>query len=80
MNNSIVNVPNPINEPIKDYKPNSAEKESVLAVYKELKNSKTDVKMWIGGKFIKSSKTSNMSPPHDPVSYTHLTLPTTPYV
>ena len=65
MNNSIVNVPNPINEPIKDYKPNSAEKESVLATYKELKNSKTDVKMWIGGKFITSSKTSNMSPPHD---------------
>ena len=65
MNNSIVNVPNPINEPIKDYKPNSPEKESVLRTYKELKNSKTDVKMWIGGKFIKSSKTSNMSPPHD---------------
>jgi 1-pyrroline-5-carboxylate dehydrogenase len=65
MNNSIVNVPDPINEPIKDYKPNSPEKESVLATYKDLKNSKTDVKMWIGGKFIKSSKTSNMSPPHD---------------
>ena len=56
MNNSIVNVPDPINEPIKDYKPNSPEKESVLATYKELKNSKTDVKMWIGGKFFKSSK------------------------
>ena len=65
MNNSIVNVPNPINETIKDYKPNSPEKESVIATYKELKNSKTDVKMWIGGKFIKSFKTSNMSPPHD---------------
>jgi len=38
MNNSIVNVPNPINEPIKDYKPNSPEKESVLRTYKELKN------------------------------------------
>ena len=30
MNNSIVNVPEPINEPIKDYKPNSTEKDSVL--------------------------------------------------
>ena len=28
MNNSIVNVPNPVNEPIKDYKPNSPEKDS----------------------------------------------------
>ena len=52
MNNSIVNVPNPVNEPIKEYKPGSPEKESVLATYKRLKDSKTDVKMWIGGKFI----------------------------
>jgi len=44
MNNSIVNVPNPVNEPIKDYKPGSPEKESVLATYKRLKDSKTDVK------------------------------------
>ena len=65
MNNSIVNVPVPVNEPIKNYKPNSPEKESVLATYKTLKNSTTDVKMWIGGKFIKSSKSSYMSPPHD---------------
>ena len=65
MNNSIVNVPNPVNEPIKEYKPGSPEKESVLRTYKRLKDSKTDVKMWIGGKFIESSQTSNMSPPHD---------------
>ena len=56
MNNSIVNVPEPINEPIKDYKPNSTEKDSVLATYKNLKDSTTDVKMWIGGKFVESSK------------------------
>ncbi len=65
MNNSVVNVPIPVNEPIKDYKPNSPEKDSVLATYKNLKDSTTDVKMWIGGKFIESSETSNMSPPHD---------------
>ena len=65
MNNSIVNVPIPINEPIKEYRNNSPEKESVLKEYKKLRNSKTDVKMWIGGKFIKSSKTASMSPPHD---------------
>ena len=65
MNNSIVNVPNPVNEPIKEYKPGSPEKESVLATYKRLKDSKTDVKLWIGGKFIESSQASNMSPPHN---------------
>lgn len=47
------------------YNTGSPEKESVLATYKRLKDSKTDVKMWIGGKFIESSQTSNMSPPHD---------------
>ena len=45
MNNSVVNVPIPINEPIKDYKPNSPEKDSVLAAYKNLNNSTTDVKI-----------------------------------
>ncbi|MBL6603607.1 MAG: aldehyde dehydrogenase family protein, partial [Cryomorphaceae bacterium] len=65
MNNSIINIPTPINEPIKEYRNNSPEKESVLKEYKKLRNSKTDVKMWINGKFIESSKTSNMSPPHD---------------
>lgn len=65
MNNSIVNVPIPINEPIKEYRNNSPEKESVLKEYKKLRNSKTNVKMWIGGKFIESSKTASMSPPHD---------------
>ena len=47
MNNSIVNVPIPINEPIKEYRNNSPEKESVLKEYKKLRNSKTNVKMWI---------------------------------
>ena len=60
MNNSIVNVPIPINEPIKEYRNNSPEKESVLKEYKKLRNSKTDVKMWIGGKFIKSAKTASL--------------------
>ena len=44
MNNSIVNVPEPVNEPIKDYKPNSPEKDSVLATYKNLKDSKLMLK------------------------------------
>ena len=65
MNNSIVNVPIPINEPIKQYLDKSPEKESVLKTYKQLKETQTDVKMWIGGKLIESSKSRNMSPPHE---------------
>ena len=65
MNNSIASVPFPENEPIKNYKPNSQEKESVLKTYNKLKGSNIDIPMWINGKSVKSSKTMNMSPPHD---------------
>ena len=65
MNNSIASVPFPENEPIKNYKPNSQEKESVLKTYNKLKDSNIDVPMWINGRSVKSSKTRNMSPPHD---------------
>ena len=65
MNNSIASVPFPENEPIKNYKPNSQEKESVLKTYNKLKDSNIDIPMWINGKSVKSSKTMNMSPPHD---------------
>ena len=65
MNNSIASVPFPENEPIKNYEPDSQEKESVLKTYQKLKNSNIDVPMWINGKSVKSSKTQSMSPPHD---------------
>ena len=65
MNNSIASVPFPENEPIRSYEPDSDEKESVLKTYQKLKNSNIDIPMWINGKSIKSSKTQNMSPPHD---------------
>ena len=55
MNNSIASVPFPENEPIKNYKPNSQEKESVLKTYNKLKDSNIDVPMWINGRSVKSS-------------------------
>ena len=65
MNNSIASVPFPKNEPIRSYEPNSEEKKSVLKTYNKLKQSNIEVPMWINGKSVKSSKTHNMSPPHD---------------
>ena len=65
MNNSIASVPFPENEPIRSYEPDSDEKQSVLKTYQKLKNSNIDIPMWINGKSIKSSKTQNISPPHD---------------
>ena len=65
MNNSIASVPYPKNEPIRSYEPNSEEKKSVLKTYNKLKQSNIEVPMWINGKSVKSSKTHNMSPPHN---------------
>mgnify|MGYP001024969277 FL=1 len=65
MNNSIASVPFPKNEPIRSYEPNSEEKKSVLKTYNKLKQSNIEVPMWINGKSVKSSKTRNMSPPHN---------------
>ena len=65
MNNSIASVPFPKNEPIRSYEPNSEEKKSVLKTYNKLKQSNIEVPMWINGKSVKSSKTHNMSPPHN---------------
>ena len=43
MNNSIASIPFPENEPIKNYKPNSQEKKSVLKTYNKLKDSNIDI-------------------------------------
>ena len=59
------NVPNAVNEPVKSYAPNSPEKAAVLAVYKEMWNSKIEVPLYIGSEEIKTGNTRNMTAPHD---------------
>ena len=59
------NVPKAVNEPVKSYAPNSPEKASVLAAYKELWNSTIDVPMYIGSEEIRTGNTRTMTPPHD---------------
>ena len=59
------NVPKAVNEPVKSYAPNSPEKASVLAAYKELWNSTIDVPMYIGSEEIRTVNTRTMTPPHD---------------
>lgn len=59
------NVPKAVNEPVKSFAPNSPEKASVLAAYKELWNSTIDVPMYIGSEEIRTGNTRTMTPPHD---------------
>jgi 1-pyrroline-5-carboxylate dehydrogenase len=58
-------IPKAVNEPVKTYKPNSPEKETVLAEYKKMWNSKIDVPLYIGSEEIKTGNTKNMTAPHD---------------
>lgn len=58
-------VPKAINEPVKNYAPNSPEKEAVLAAYKKMWNAKIDVPLYIGKEEIRTGNTKNITPPHN---------------
>jgi 1-pyrroline-5-carboxylate dehydrogenase len=65
MSKGIFNVPTPINEPIKNYAPGSAERKALQAMLKELRSQEIEVPMYIGGNEVKSNVKARMSPPHD---------------
>ncbi len=65
MNNSIHNVPIPVNEPILDYAPGSPEKAAVLHAYEKMYNSTIEIPLKIDGKEVKTSEKASMAPPHD---------------
>jgi 1-pyrroline-5-carboxylate dehydrogenase len=58
-------VPVPINEPIKDYAPNSEEKRSLVQKMNELSSSTVDIPIIIDGKEIKTGNTGNCVKPYD---------------
>ena len=57
--------PMPVNEPILNYAPGSAEKKRLKEVLAELKSSEIDVPMYIGGKEVRTGKKVSMYPPHE---------------
>ncbi|MFD2600487.1 L-glutamate gamma-semialdehyde dehydrogenase [Flavobacterium suzhouense] len=65
MPKGIYNVPKAINEPVKAYAPGSKEREQVLAAFKEMYNSTTDVPLYIGSEEIRTGKTRTINPPFD---------------
>ncbi len=58
-------VPVPINEPIKDYAPNSEEKKSLLAKINELSSMKVEIPIIIDGKEIKTGNMGDCVKPYD---------------
>ena len=66
MSNGVYTVPFPANEPVRSYEPGSAERDSLLAKYKELYNQQPiDVPMYIGSEEIRTDDKRRMAPPHD---------------
>src|ERR1700751_4071114 len=65
MPKGIFKVPTPVNEPIKNYAPGSAERKELQAMLKELRSKQLDVPMYIGGKEVKSGNKMRLAPPHD---------------
>jgi len=57
--------PLPQNEPVFSYGPGSKEKELLKKTIKELKESKADIPMYIGGQEVRTQKLSEIRPPHE---------------
>lgn len=59
------NVPKAVNEPVKSYAPNSAERKELLAMYKKMYASTVDIPFYIGNEEIRTGNTVSIHPPHD---------------
>jgi len=59
------NVPQPVNEVVKSYLPESPERKELQAMLAKLRSVETEIPMYIGGQEIKSSEKMRIAPPHD---------------
>jgi 1-pyrroline-5-carboxylate dehydrogenase len=57
--------PTPVNEPVLNYAPGSAERLALKKALKELKSEKIDVPMYIGADEIRTGNKVEMRPPHE---------------
>ncbi len=62
---STFNIPQRVNEPIKNYVKGSVERSEVEETYYSMFNSKIDIPLYIGKDKILTSKRQNISPPHE---------------
>ena len=58
-------VPPPVNEPIKSYAPGSPERAELKARLEQMANERADIPLIIGGREIRTGKTSQSVMPHD---------------
>ena len=65
MSNAYFKVPQPINEPVKPYKPGSPEREELKKKLSELKSKQIEVPLIIGGEEVRTGNTEVMRIPHN---------------
>ena len=65
MSDAVFHVPHPVNEPILNYEPGSAEKKSLKQALADLKSKQRDIPMYIGGKHVFTEEKTTIRPPHE---------------
>ena len=65
MSNAYFKVPQPVNEPVKLYKPGSPERSELKKKLSELKSKQIEVPLIINGEEVKTGNTAEMRIPHD---------------
>ncbi|QHV95474.1 L-glutamate gamma-semialdehyde dehydrogenase [Spirosoma endbachense] len=65
MSFGLFNVPTPVNEPVKEYRPGSAEREAVKKALQDFRSVETDIPMYIGGQEVRTDRKLRVAPPHD---------------
>ncbi len=65
MSDAFFDIPIAINEPILSYAPGSPEREEIKVALAELKSTKVDIPMYIGGKKVHTKNKVTISPPHE---------------
>ncbi|MFN9519052.1 MAG: L-glutamate gamma-semialdehyde dehydrogenase [Bacteroidota bacterium] len=63
--NGFFNVPVPVNEPVLNYAPGSAERTALKAALAEGRSKQLDIPMYIGNQEVRSGKTMDLRCPHD---------------
>ncbi len=65
MNSANINIHTAVNERVRDYEPNSAERTSLLAKLADMENEYYEIPLIIGGKEIHTGNTGECRKPHD---------------
>jgi 1-pyrroline-5-carboxylate dehydrogenase len=63
--NAIVNVPQPVNEPVKEYRPGSPERAALKKQLQQMLGEQIEIPLVIGGKDVTSGKLGSCVCPHD---------------